>query len=188
MKKTTFGPQLFIYPMPTVIVGAMVRGKPNFNTIAYCGVAQSKPPMLAVSMDKKRYTNDGIRDSGSFSVNIPSKEMLTITDYIGTRSGRNIDKSVLFQVFYGKLKTAPMIEQCPVNIECELVDIVDFGGKNDLFIGRIAETYAAEKYKTGSFPDLKKVNPFVYTRHDHYYWAVGEYLGESGEVSKGFEP
>ncbi len=184
MKKRTFGPQLFIYPMPVVIVGAIVNEKPNFNTIAYCGVAQSQPPMLAISMDKRRYTITGIKENRTFSVNIPSVEMLEPTDYIGTCSGRDVDKSGLFNLFYGKLKTAPMIEECPVNIECELADYMDFGGKNDLLIGRIVETYAENKYLTDEYPDIEKIRPIVFTRQDHKYWETGRFLTEAYKTGK----
>jgi flavin reductase (DIM6/NTAB) family NADH-FMN oxidoreductase RutF len=184
MGKKTFGPQLFIYPMPVVIVGALVNDIPNFNTIAYCGVAQSKPPMLAISMDKRRYTIIGIKENRTFSVNIPSVEMLEAADYVGTFSGRDVDKTRLFDLFYGKLKTAPMIEECPVNIECELVDYMDFGGKNDLLIGKIAETYAEKKYLTGSYPDIKKINPIIFTRQDEKYWETGRFLMEAYKTGK----
>jgi flavin reductase (DIM6/NTAB) family NADH-FMN oxidoreductase RutF len=170
--------------MPVVIVGAIVHNKPNFNTIAYCGVAQSQPPMLAISMDKKRHTIIGIKEKRTFSVNIPSVEMLELTDYVGTVSGRDADKSELFNLFYGTLKTAPMIEKCPVNMECEMVDQMDFGGKNDLIIGKIVETYAEKKYLTGEYPDLKKIKPIIFTRQDHKYWETGGFLKEAGKTGK----
>ena len=135
MAKRSCGPRLFIFPMPTVIVGAVVDGRANFNAIAYCGVAQSVPPMLCISMDKRRYTHRGIVSSGCFSVNIPSADLLEKTDYVGRVSGREVDKSKIFGVYYGKMKQAPLIRECPINIECELADTMDFGGKNDLFIG-----------------------------------------------------
>ena len=43
--------------------------------------------------------------------------MAKITDYCGLYSGRKVDKSRLFEVFYGELKTAPLIMECPVNLE-----------------------------------------------------------------------
>lgn len=184
MKKKSFGPQTFLYPMPTVIVGAMVEGRPNFNTIAYAGIAQSKPPMLAVSMDKSRFTHRGIVENRTFSVNIPSEEMVVVTDYIGIYSGTKVKKSTLFSVFYGKLRNAPMIEECPVNMECELVTAMDFGGKNDFLVGKIIESYAEEKYCTGGFPDIKKIKPFVFTRYDLNYWKIGENLGRALSVGK----
>lgn len=185
MSKKNFGPQLFVYPMPTVIVGSLVDGKPNFNAIAYCGVAQSKPPMLAVSMDKKRYTHRGIVENKSFSVNIPSQDMLGITDYVGTVSGHHTDKSQLFSVFYGALSTAPMIEECPISIECALVENMDFDGKNDLLIGKIVDTYVDEKYLSKRGPDLQKIKPVAYSWHDHTYWSIGRCIGKVSEASRG---
>jgi flavin reductase (DIM6/NTAB) family NADH-FMN oxidoreductase RutF len=184
MNKRTFGPQLFILPMPTVIVGAVVEGKPNFNTIAYCGVAQSVPPMLSISMDKGRYTHRGIAENGCFSVNVPSEDLLGKTDYMGKVSGSEVDKSTMFDVFYGKLKNAPLIQECPINIECELVQTMDFGGKNDLFIGRIVETYADEDCLGVSGPDMLRIKPIAFSRPDHRYWAIGELLGKAGEISR----
>jgi flavin reductase (DIM6/NTAB) family NADH-FMN oxidoreductase RutF len=188
MQKKKFGAQTFLYPMPTVIVGALVDGKPNFNTIAYVGIAQSKPPMIAISMDKSRYTHRGIVANRTFSINIPSEEMAAVADYIGIYSGSKVDKSKLFNLFYGELYTAPMIEECPINMECELAEKMDFGVKNDLFVGKIIQSYAEERLCTKGFPDIKKIRPFVFTRHDHNYWKIGEHLHEALSVGKRYSP
>jgi flavin reductase (DIM6/NTAB) family NADH-FMN oxidoreductase RutF len=188
MNKKKFGPQPFLFPMPTVIVGALVNGKPNFNTIAYIGIAQSNPPMIAISMDKNRFTHRGIAETGTFSINIPSVEMVEVTDYIGVYSGSNVDKTALFTIFYGECGTAPMIEECPINMECEVVGTMDFGGKNDLFVGKVAQSYTEERYCTASYPDIRKIRPFVFTRPDHNYWRVGDHLAEALAVGKTFQP
>ena len=62
-------------------------------------------------------TNKGILENKTFSVNLPSEEMVEITDHIGMVSGTKEDKSQLFDLFYGELDTAPMIEQCKVTME-----------------------------------------------------------------------
>ena len=46
--------------------------------------------------------------------------MMEKTDFCGLVSGRDIDKAALFDVFYGELKTAPMITECPLSLECRL--------------------------------------------------------------------
>jgi flavin reductase (DIM6/NTAB) family NADH-FMN oxidoreductase RutF len=186
--KKSFGAQTFLYPMPAVIVGTLVKGKPNFNTIAYVGIAQSKPPMIAISMDKGRFTHRGIVENRTFSINIPSEEMVAVTDYIGIYSGFKVDKSNLFKLFYGELHTAPMIEECPVNMECELVEKIDFGGKNDLLVGKIVQSYAEEQLCTEGFPDIRKISPFVFTRHDHNYWKIGEHLGRAFSIGESYKP
>jgi flavin reductase (DIM6/NTAB) family NADH-FMN oxidoreductase RutF len=86
-EKITIGKNTFLYPMPTLLVGANVGGKPNYLTIGYCGILQHRPPMIAVTSEKTHYTNAGIKENGTFSVNIPSEEMVTITDFCGIVSG-----------------------------------------------------------------------------------------------------
>jgi flavin reductase (DIM6/NTAB) family NADH-FMN oxidoreductase RutF len=53
--------------------------------------------------------------------------MVEVTDYCGIVSGKNNDKSRIFDLFYGKLKTIPMIKDCPLNMECKLVEIKTVG-------------------------------------------------------------
>jgi len=101
VEKKKLGPGNFVYPLPTTIVGSLINGKPNYAAIAYCGVFQNRPPMLSVAIGRAKYTNLGIKENRTFSVNIPSEEMAEATDYLGLVSGRNVDKSALFETFYG---------------------------------------------------------------------------------------
>ena len=188
MEKTRLGARTYLYPMPVVLVGANVDGKPNYLTVAYCGIAQHTPPMISVALGKPHYTNIGIKENNTFSVNIPSVEMLEITDYVGLNSGKKVDKSELFENFYGVLKTAPMIRECPLNLECRLVQAIDVGGLNDIFIGEIVETYAEEKFLTDGKPDIRKISPIVFSMHDNNYWKVGEHLGRAWSIGKDFKP
>jgi flavin reductase (DIM6/NTAB) family NADH-FMN oxidoreductase RutF len=100
------------------LVGAKVAGKPNFEALAWFNFVGSR--LIGLSSDKSHFTNRGIRENGSFSVNIPSSKMAAVTDFCGLNSGSEVDKSEVFDVFYGELKTALMISECPVNIECKL--------------------------------------------------------------------
>ena len=71
MRKTTIGPTTLIYPMPTLLVGADVDGKPNFLAIAWAGIANGEPPMVSVAVRPQRYTINGIKQNQTFSVNVP---------------------------------------------------------------------------------------------------------------------
>ncbi len=188
MEKTKIGANTFLYPMPTILVGATVNGKPNYVTIAYCGIAQHVPPMVFVTMGKTHYTNAGIKEHGTFSVNIPSEDMVEITDYVGIYSGKRVDKSTLFETFYGVLETAPMIAECPINLECRLVQTPDVGGSNDIFIGQIVETYTEQKYLTEGVPDIQKIRPIIFGMHSNSYWKLGDSLGRAWNIGKSFEP
>lgn len=182
--KNKLGAKNFLYPMPTILVGAMVDGKPNFITIAYCGIVQNVPPMIEITSGKIHYTNAGIKENKTFSVNIPSENMLKVTDYCGLVSGKKTDKSQLFNVFYGELKTAPMIQECPVNLECRLVDVLDYGGTNEIFIGEIIQTYSEENYISNGVPDITRVKPIIFSMYDGNYWSVGHHLGKAWEAGK----
>ena len=70
--KKAIGPQTLLYPMPAVLVGALVNGKPNFMTAAWCGIAASKPPAISVGLQSVRFTLKGISANNTFSINIPS--------------------------------------------------------------------------------------------------------------------
>ena len=118
------GAQICLYPMPLVIVGANVKGKPNYITIAHVGIMDFSA--ISVSISKKYYTNTGIKENKAFSINIPSVDMIKEAEYCGLTSGKNTDKAKLFDNFYGKLQTAPMIKECPINMECKLIQTVEF--------------------------------------------------------------
>jgi flavin reductase (DIM6/NTAB) family NADH-FMN oxidoreductase RutF len=191
MKKTTLGPQTLIYPMPAFLIGANVDDKPNFMTAAWSGIANSSPPMLTVALQHHRHTYEGIKENWTFSVNIPSTALMKEVDYCGIFSGTKEDKvsACKFNVFYGELKTAPLIEQCPINLECKVVHILNLGS-HALIIGQIEETHISEECLTDGQPDVSKIDPLIYTTGPQKtYNSLGSALGpafKSGmEIKKG---
>ena len=186
MEKKQIGAKPFLYPMPTVLIGVNVGGKSNFLTVAYCNMICSSPPLISVALGKTHYTNPGIKENGTFSVNIPSTEMVKITDYCGLVSGSKVDKSKFFNIFYGKLETAPMIRECPINMECRAIQILEFS-YNEIFIGEIVESYAEERYLTDDLPDIKKIDPIIFSMNDRNYWKVGEHVAKAYSIGREIE-
>lgn len=184
MRRVKLGPKPYLYPMPVVLVGAKVRGKPNFCTVAYCGLVNDSPPTIGVALERSHYTNEGVRANRTFSVNIPSCRQVRETDYCGTYSGKTTDKSSLFSVSYGQLGTAPLIDDCPVTLECRLHRRVAVGKGIDLLLGEIVEVYARQDCLTGGQPDLSKIDPILFTSPDNNYWRVGQLLAKAWEVGK----
>ncbi|MFH0914767.1 MAG: flavin reductase family protein [Chloroflexota bacterium] len=186
MSKVHLGPQALLYPLPVVLVGANVGGKPNFMTASWCGIASSEPPMLTVALRHQRYTYKGVRENLTFSVNIPSSDLFREADYCGLESGAREEKQKVcgFRVFYGRLGSAPLIEQCPVNLECQVAHILDLGS-HALIVGRIEETYASEDCLTGGQPDVNKVKPFLYSKGARQeYQTFGSVLGTVFRVGR----
>ncbi|MHA2008536.1 MAG: flavin reductase family protein [Promethearchaeota archaeon] len=187
MTKNKIRPGVYLYPMPVSIVGTNVKGKPTFMALAWVNIVEYKPPLFAISSHEAHYTNIGIIENGTFSVNIPSKGMVEVADYVGIVSGKKADKSEVFEVFYGDLKTAPMIIHAPVNLECKVVktidtkEFIDAENGHQIFIGKVINAYADEFYLTNGIPDIEKLKPFVYSI-DNKYWKIGEYLGKAFSI------
>jgi len=183
MNKVKIDTNVVIYPMPVVLVGSQVKGRANFLAVAWVSRVNYKPAMIAAALGKRHFTNSGIHENRTFSVNVPGVDLVKETDYCGLVSGDQADKSGVFEVFYGELKTAPMIVQCPVCMECRLVSSVDLE-MDTLFIGEIAASYSEEKYLTDAKLDVKKTKPFLLTMPDSNYWTLGEKLAQAWSVGR----
>jgi flavin reductase (DIM6/NTAB) family NADH-FMN oxidoreductase RutF len=185
MTKNKIRPGCYVFPVPTVLVGANVNGKANFNTIGWVNGHQFNPPLISITSNQRHYNNIGIKENGTFSINTPSADMVEITDYCGLRSGHDEDKSEIFEVFYGELKTAPMIEKAALNLECKLIhkvntnDISNGDEGNEIFFGEVVQAYTEEKYITEGRLDVEKIKPFVLSasRRKPRYYNLGEEIG-----------
>jgi flavin reductase (DIM6/NTAB) family NADH-FMN oxidoreductase RutF len=185
-KKIKLGAFPYIYPMPTVIVGAEVDGTPNFITVSYIGIVQHMPPMVSITLVDSHYTNNGIKKTGTFSINIPNTKMLVVTDFIGMNSGTNIDKSSLFDLFYGELKNAPMVTDAPLNLECKLIETINLKNNNAIYIAEIIQTYSSKKYVRRGYPYMKKLDPILFSINSNSYYNVGRRIGWAWKVGLNF--
>ena len=178
MAKITIDKSGFCLPWTQTLLGSHVNGKVNFMALDWLTRVNYQPAMLGICVGKAHVTNEAIRTTGEFSVNVPSTDMVSITDYCGIASAKNADKSGLFEVFYGELKAAPMIMACSLNLECKVVQTIDLPS-NTFFIGEIGNIYSEEKYLTDKKPDPKKMRPFLLTMPDNRFWALGEQVGSA---------
>jgi flavin reductase (DIM6/NTAB) family NADH-FMN oxidoreductase RutF len=186
MEKIELEPSRVPYPMPCSLVGATINGKPNYLAIAWFTMVHPSPPFVLVAMNKAHYTNQGIKEHKVFSVNIPSSDLAEKMDYCGLVTGHKTDKSKVFETFYGKLKTAPMIQECACNVECRLVQTIDLP-KEELFIGEIVGLYCEDRFLTNGVPDLRKINPVLLLQGQRRYAAIGADIGPAWEIGKGLK-
>ncbi|MBD3407523.1 MAG: flavin reductase family protein [Candidatus Lokiarchaeota archaeon] len=171
----------FVYPMPMVLVGTHYQDRPNFMPVGWINRVNFNPPLIAAGINSRHTTAEAITETEVFSVNIPDESMVEVTDYCGLVKGKNVDKSELFDIFYGDLSAAPMIKQCKLTLECKLFQKVEFP-TNTLFVGEIANVYADTSILTDEKPDIKKLKPFTLTMPDNRYWTVGERLGDAWKI------
>lgn len=151
-------------------------------TVAFFSMVSIKPRIMA-TLAKNHYSNAGIKETGVFSINIPSTVMAEATDYCGIVTGRKFDKSTVFEVFYGKEGKAPMIVECPYNLECRLAQILDLAD-DELFVGEIVAAYSDNRYLTGGVLDIAKMDPFVLSMPQMTYWSLGSSVGRAWEMGK----
>jgi flavin reductase (DIM6/NTAB) family NADH-FMN oxidoreductase RutF len=178
------GPVNALYPMPTTLVGATVNGKPNFLAVAHVGILNhGTPQYLSIGLGKVHYSNAGIHENRTFSICLPSEDLMVETDFCGIVTGRNTDKAAVFDVFYGALQTAPMIRQCPVNMELKLHDVLDFTS-HDIFIGELVQTHADAGVLTNGKVDIAKLRPLLFDMASVQYWRLGPALGPCWKVGK----
>jgi flavin reductase (DIM6/NTAB) family NADH-FMN oxidoreductase RutF len=164
-------------PMPVALVGALVDGKPNYLVIGYISPFNFGRHVF-FSLYKKRYTRTGIHENMTFSVNIPSESLLKQTQLCGSKSGRDYDKSTVFDTFFGEVKTAPMIRECSLNMECEVTEILDYD-LNEAIIGRVVQSYVDSEVLEDGKLDLRKVRPIIWASGgDNNYYQLGNRIDE----------
>lgn len=141
--------------------------------------------MVSLAIRPSRYTFKGIQQNGTFSVNVPSQEMAVEADYCGIVSGARADKIAVcaFTVFYGQLESAPMIEQCPLNMECKVVQLLTLGS-HVLVVGEVIDTFVSEECVSGGRPDVSLVKPLVYSPGSSVYQELGEVLAPAFKAGK----
>lgn len=183
--KRNLGPVNALYPSLTTIIGAVVEGRPNFLAVAHVGIMNhGQPQYLSFGINKAHHTNQGIHEHREFSVCIPGENLVAQTDYVGLVSGKNTDKSKVFELFQGELAHAPLIKGCPVCMECRLAQVVDFEA-HEVFIGEIVATHADEGVLTEAGKiDIARVRPLLFDMASVKYWSLGAEVAACWSVGK----
>lgn len=174
-----------LYPMPVTVVGTEIEGKVNWINIAHVGIIGVDNILL--SMGKAHYSNQGIKENQTVSINLVNEEMMVRADFVGSMSGKNTDKSEVFEFFGGELDGAPLIKEAPIAMECEVVGIFETE-THDNFIVKPVNTYVNEAVLTddGSI-DYEKVRPIVFEMPNRQYLSVGKAVGKCWNIGRQYK-
>lgn len=164
---------LALYPMPLVVVGAMVDGRPNWLLVGHLGIMGHDHVM--VSLASAHYTNQGIREAKALSINIVDEALLPQADKAGCVSGGRVDKSQLFAYTVGE-SGVPMIDNAPVVMECQVEDIYNTPGFES-FICTIQNTFAEESVlnEKGKL-DYRALRPVLFEMPTYEYLKTGDII------------
>lgn len=181
MSKAIWKPGTLVYPVPAVMISCGDSpDNQNILTIAWTGNINSEPAMTYISVRPERYSYNIIKQTKEFVINLTTKELVKATDYCGVRSGRDVDKFKEMNLTKQKASVvkAPLIAESPVNIECQVTQIITLGS-HDMFLAKVVSIDVDEKYMddNGKFC-LEKANLICYS-HGQYY-GLTDTLGHFG--------
>ena len=182
MGKQPWKPGNMVYPLPAVMVScADKEGLNNFITVAWTGTVCTNPAMAYISVRPERHSYKMIRESGEFVINLTTEKLAYATDWCGVRSGRDFDKFKEMKLTASEAESldyAPIIEECPVNIECKVVEVKELGSHH-MFLAEVKAVRVDESYmnENGKF-ELNKTGLLAYSHGE--YFGLGKSIGTFG--------
>jgi flavin reductase (DIM6/NTAB) family NADH-FMN oxidoreductase RutF len=170
-----------VFPTPAALITSIdAEGRANIATAGEAFMMSLYPLVVAVGFRPATYSNGLIRRAGEFVVNLPSRKILKAVDFCGRVSGREVDKfkATGLTPRPAKYVKPPLIEECPVNVECRVRGIVTFGS-HDVFAGDALAIHADEGIiGEDGLPDISKCPTIAYANNKYY--LVDTFLGNHG--------
>lgn len=176
--RKNFGQKSWLYPMPVLIVAAYdEQGEPNAMNAAWGGIFTDEHIGICISEGHK--TTKNILATKAFTVSMATVEQLAACDYVGIVSGnKEPDKfsKAGFHALRSEVVNAPIIEELPLVLECEMVS---YDKESNHLVGRILNVSADEKILTDGKIDYRKVRPITYDPINHHYIQLGSIVGNA---------
>jgi flavin reductase (DIM6/NTAB) family NADH-FMN oxidoreductase RutF len=189
--KKSLGAINFADPLPLWLIATYDKdGKPNMMAAGAGAICNMRPPCLMIGLRGVTYTHETILERKAFTVNIPSEENWREADYAGMVTGKNSDKfkDTGFTPVRSTLVDAPLIQECPVNFECRLMDKVELPS-HTMFIGEVLNVKVEESVFDGEKgPDVRRIKPIIFSPRWNWkssgYYSVGEKIGNAYSQKK----
>lgn len=171
---------VLLAPVPPVLVSCGTLEHPNILTIAWTGVLNTHPPMVSISVRPTRYSYPILMKQQEFVINLPTSSLCRETDFCGCRSGKDIDKFAAchFTPEPAQTVAAPLIAECPVNLECKIQTTQPLG-THVLMLAEITAVNVEERYVDSKGKlNLQQMGLLAYAHGE--YFTLGRKLGDFG--------
>lgn len=111
-------------PGPIVMVSTSDNGKLNVMTMGFHMMIQHDPPLIGCVIGPWDHSYQALRKTGECVIAVPGLDLAETVVDVGNCSGDRVDK---FQRYGLKTRpakdvSAPLLSDCLVNIECQVVD------------------------------------------------------------------
>jgi len=182
MRKVTLDRAASLMPVPVILLSSVAEdGSMNLMTVSWAGVACSTPPVVSVAIRPERHSYGLIRETGEFVLNLPSASLLRTVDFCGTVSGRHVAKFAEARLtpIPGLKVRAPMIRECPINLECVVRNSLVLGS-HVLFLAEVVALHADEEVVENGGVIIGRVAPLAYDPFGGDYWSLKEVVGHQG--------
>ena len=172
-----------VAPVPAVMVSCGDMGISNIITIAWCGITNTVPPKTYISIRPERHSYGIIKEKGEFVINLVPRNLTRVADYCGMYTGRKVDKFKKCSLTKAPSAhiSAPAIEECPINIECKVSDIIHLGS-HDMFLADIVGVSVDERLFEGDKICINRAHLCAFA-HGEYY-ELANRIGKFGFSSK----
>lgn len=178
MARKNFGANSFITPEPVLMIAAYdENGVPDIMNAAWGGVSGANQISMCISPGHKTVKNILVRKA--FTVSFATADTVVESDYVGIVSANDVpDKFARagFTATKSEFVDAPLVDQYPLAIECEMVS---YDEDSHIMIGKIVNVSAEYSVITDGAIDLAKVRPITYDGINHNYNVLGEIVGKA---------
>ncbi len=167
-------------PVPPVMVSCGDMDNSNIITIAWTGIINSNPPKTYISVRPSRHSFEIIKRTGEFVINLTPSTLVKQADYCGIYTGKKVDKfdKCKLTKANGSFVSCPLIEECPMNFECKVSDIVDLGS-HCMFIADICAVNVDESLLGSDGKLCLEKAKLAAFAHGEYY-ELGRKIGNFG--------
>lgn len=183
MARKNFGPNSFITPEPVLMIAAYdEEGTPDIMNAAWGGVSGANQISMCISPGHKTVKNILVKKA--FTISFATADKVIESDYVGIVSANDVpDKFARagFTATKSEFVDAPLVDQYPVALECEMVS---YDADTHIMIGKIVNVSADECVLTDGAIDLGKLKPIVYDGMNHNYNVLGAIVGAAFEDGK----
>lgn len=132
--RKNFGAKPYLFPQPVMIIGTYDgNGRANAMNAAWGGIVGQDEIIIDLGSHK---TTDNILLNKAFTVSVADVEHMTACDYVGVVSANKEERKMEkagFTTTESSFVHAPVINELPLTLECELVDVIG----ESKFLGRI---------------------------------------------------
>jgi len=188
--KKRLGPVERLYPMPCPLVVGGTLDRASMMAVAWINIVSSTPPTIAMGLRESRATLALIRETGTFTVNVPTSEMAAQVDFCGMASGAKTDKAAASGLTFepSAIVEAPIIAQCPFNLECRVTNEVVVGSYV-VVLGEVVESHAEVSVLSdpeGDVVDMDALDPLIYIAGAREYRKLGPKVADAYSAGRVF--